>query len=154
DAEKVYPAVWTLAADPRRSLVLLKERLRPVEAVDAGHVRRLIERLDDDRFEEREKAHMALEELHDRVESALRRTLTGGQPSLELGKRIERLLEPKPLPPSRLRTLRAVQVLEQIGHEEARQLLKRLAQGAPDARETQQAAAALKRLAERAAPLP
>ena len=55
---------------------------------------------------------------------------------------------------ARLRALRAIQVLEQVGNAEARQLLKHLAQGAPDARETKVANGALQRLAERSATSP
>ena len=48
--------------------------------------------------------------------------------------------------PKTIRTLRAVEVLEKIGTEPARQLLQKLAAGAPAARVTREAAAAAKRL--------
>ena len=49
--------------------------------------------------------------------------------------------------PERRREVRAVQVLECQGTAEARQLLRRLAEGAPEARLTQEARASLRRLA-------
>jgi hypothetical protein len=49
--------------------------------------------------------------------------------------------------PEKLRHLRAIQVLEQIGDDPARQVLEQLAQGAPDARVTEAAKSALNRLA-------
>jgi hypothetical protein len=52
--------------------------------------------------------------------------------------------------PDALRQLRAIQVLEQIGSPEARQILVALAQGAPAAPATRDAAAALARLDRRA----
>ena len=48
-----------------------------------------------------------------------------------------------------LRQLRALQVLEQAGTRDARQLLKTLAQGLPQARLTQEARASFQRLAKR-----
>ena len=57
-----------------------------------------------------------------------------------------RPLEATGLTPEQLRAVRAVQVLEGIGSTEARQLLDSLAQGAPEARLTQEARAAAARL--------
>ena len=67
----------------------------------------------------------------------------------EVRQRIERLLEePRPISPERVRTMRAIQILAQIGNRESLQMLSHLAQGAPNALETQQARGALGRLAE------
>ncbi|HYV35309.1 MAG TPA: hypothetical protein VE988_06370, partial [Gemmataceae bacterium] len=50
------------------------------------------------------------------------------------------------LPPNELRELRCITVLERMATKDARKLLSELAAGAPDARLTQEASAALKRL--------
>ena len=47
--------------------------------------------------------------------------------------------------------LRAIEVLEHIGTAEARQVLKSLANGAPEARRTREAKSSLERLAKRTA---
>jgi hypothetical protein len=89
------------------------------------------------------------------LRQALRR-----KPSLEVQQRVQRLLakleelEKLSLSPGRLRALRTVEVLEHIGNAAARQQLKRLASGAPDARLTQESRAALERLARRTEPRP
>jgi hypothetical protein len=72
-------------------------------------------------------------------------------PSAELRRRIEALL-PHPIlarSPQTLRRLRAIQVLEQIGSREARQLLKQIAAGPPAAGATKEAKVALERLVRR-----
>jgi hypothetical protein len=66
--------------------------------------------------------------------------------------RATRLLRQLDLPiiePETLRMLRAVEVLELAGTQEARAVLEALSKGAPEARLTRQAGAALKRLERR-----
>ena len=70
------------------------------------------------------------------------------KPSLEMRKRIDKLLEEiaRDRPSAEeLRSLRAVQLLEEIGSPEARELLQSLAKGWSEARQTREAKAALKR---------
>lgn len=154
DADRAYAAIWSLAADPRRALLLLKDRLKPAEALDDKHIQNLVDRLNDASFKERDRATAALEKLHD-AGPALRRHLTQPQLSLEARQRLERILEKlERIPPVQLQSLRAIQILEQIGNDSARHILKRLADGASDARPTQRAREALERLAERSADLP
>ena len=50
--------------------------------------------------------------------------------------------------PATLRSLRSIEVLENIGTLEARQVLETLSKGAAEARLTQEAEASLKRLAK------
>jgi hypothetical protein len=66
---------------------------------------------------------------------------------------VQRLLEQAEAGPvgAKLRALRAVEVLEHIGAAEARQLLARLAQGAPGARLSEEVKASADRLAKGAA---
>jgi HEAT repeat protein len=66
--------------------------------------------------------------------------------TLEARRRIEAVLTDRTRPPpEELRTLRAIAVLERIGTPEARQALEKLTGGA-EARERQEAKAALERL--------
>jgi hypothetical protein len=112
---------------------------------------RWIADLESERFSVREKATRALEELADLAAPALRKMLA--QLSPEGRRRAEQLLEKLtgPIPPGeRLQALRAIEVLEHIGTE-ARQILKSLATGTPEARLTQEAKASLERLAKRSA---
>jgi hypothetical protein len=84
------------------------------------------------------------------AEPALRRALAD-KPSAEARQRLERILaNPRAIPtPEALRSLRALQTLEAIGDEPARRLLGTLAEGAPDARLTREARAAVERLPRR-----
>jgi hypothetical protein len=77
------------------------------------------------------------------------RQALAGRPSPEVRRRLGELLQRlDPLAsPELLRGLRAVQVLEQVGTPEARDLLRTLAGGVPEARLTQEAKASLQRLA-------
>jgi hypothetical protein len=155
DAAKAYEAIGKLAAGPARAVPFFKDRLHPVAGVDPRHIKQLIDLLDNDQFEERERATAALAAILDHAEPALRRKLAEGRPSPEQRRRIERLLEDtKPLAPERLREVRAIEVLEHIGTPEAQQVLKTLATGAPEARLTREAKAALERLARGRAAAP
>jgi WD40 repeat protein len=151
DAGKAYQALWSLSAAPR-GIPFLKERLRPIAPVEAAQLARLIARLDDDDFAAREKATRELESLGDAAEASLEQALKDGSP--EAQSRAEKLLRAlrPPLPPGeRLRSLRAVAALEYAGTPEARRVLETLAGGAPEARLTREAKAALKRLTPRSA---
>jgi len=76
---------------------------------------------------------------------------------LEAKRHIEELLDEirKPtMDAEKIRTFRALEVLEHIGTGEAQDVLKTLAQGAPEARVTREAKASLDRLAKRGQPDP
>ena len=152
DAPRGYRAICSLRAGTQ-ALAFFRERLRPAPPADSGRVARLIADLDDERFAVREKATTELEKLGKEIEPALHKALQG-KPSLEVRRRIDRLLEKleSAAPsPEQLRLLRALEVLEHIGTPEARELLRTLAKGASGARLTQEAKASLDRLANRAA---
>ena len=94
------------------------------------------------------EAEAALEQLADSAEPALRQALAG-RTSLEMRRRLERLLEKlqqKEVAPEYLRMLRVVEVLEHHGTPAAREVLLTLAGGVAEARLTQEVQAALKRL--------
>lgn len=146
-----YQALGTLAADPKQTVTFLKEHLQPVTPVDARQIEKLLVDLDSDQFAVRQKATDELSRLGDRVEPHLRKALQG-KPTLEVRRRLDDLLrkqEEQPPPGDVARDLRAVALLEHLGTPEARQVLQRMAQGAPGVRRTREAVEALERLAER-----
>lgn len=147
DAAVGYQAIATLLAHPKLAVAALRERLRRIEPLAPGEVNRLIVNLDDEAFTVREHAAERLAVLGEVTRSALLRA-KAQRPSLEVRRRIQDLL-PRLTPaglPDRLRCLRAVEVLETVGTEEARQVIKRLASGAEGTVETEDAKAALQRL--------
>jgi hypothetical protein len=93
-------------------------------------VARLIAQLDDDSFDEREKASAALSAMGPDVYNELEQALKS-KPPLEQHRRIERLLRgmerpANPLPLGLLRRLRAVEALEYAATPEARATVERL----------------------------
>jgi HEAT repeat protein len=144
---KAYRTLWTLvlAGDP--AIAFLEERLHPVPEVAPEVMARLLAELDSGSFAIRERATGELERFEQPAELALRRALEN-QPSPEVRLRVERLLER--LDPARspvqLRAGRTIEVLEHINTAKARQLLEKLAGGAPGARLTREAKASLERL--------
>ncbi len=139
-----------LIGDPRQTVAYLKEQLKPAPPADAKQIERLIADLDSDSFTARQKAEQSLEELRELAEPALRNLLEG-KPSLEVSQRVRRLLQRLDEKPAEvLRSLRAVTVLERLATAEAREVLKHLATGTPEAWQTREAKAALERLEKQA----
>jgi hypothetical protein len=151
DARRGWEAVRELVAASDASVPFLRERLRPVRAADPEKVARLVADLDSDRFAVRDRALRELEALREAAAPGLRKARRGPL-SLEARRQAERLLARLRgrLSPRRLQQVRAVEALEHIGSAEARRLLEALAGGVPEARLTQEAKAALRRLAARA----
>jgi WD40 repeat protein len=145
DAPRAYRAIGTLIADPQRSVPFLREHLQPVKE-DAPRIRRLVADLDSDQFAVRDAAYKELEKMDDAAHGVLRQALKDAK-SLELRRRIETLLSDPWVvqSPRKLRQIRAIAVLEQIGNAEARRVLEHLASGVAEARLTREAKAALKR---------
>lgn len=146
DASTSYRALWDLAAEPADTVSFLKERLQVVPDVQPKRLEQLIADLDSDSFARRETASRELYRLGTIAESALRKAL-GNSPSAELRRRAELLLKALPgwllKEPETLRIVRAIWVLQRIGTPEARAILEKLAVGAPAARQTQEAKAAV-----------
>jgi hypothetical protein len=157
DAARAYQAMRRLAALPTEAVAYLRKQLQLVPAVDEKRLARLIADLDSNQFAEREEASKALENLEEVAVGACRKALQA-QPSLEVRRRLEAVLEKEAKsasapPPERMRALRAIEVLEHIGTPEAQDVLNSLAQGASEARLTQEAKTSLERLAKRAQPV-
>ncbi|HLJ95308.1 MAG TPA: WD40 repeat domain-containing protein, partial [Gemmataceae bacterium] len=151
DASRAYQAIMALRTTPAQTVPFLQHHLQPVRTPDSRQTTRLIEDLDSLQFEVRQKATAELKGLGGLAEPALRGKLV--QPlSPEARQRIEQLLEQVAVAgPEALRVLRAIEVLEHIGTPEARQLLKTLADGAPESLLTREAAASGRRLLKRPA---
>jgi WD40 repeat protein len=153
DAGRAHRAIAALTATPEEAVPFLAKQLRPVTAPDPEQVRRLLADLDSDEFRVREAAARALSNFGEQIQPALQRVLQG-EPSAELRKQAERLLEASsgPPPAPTLRVLRTVRVLEGTGTAEARRALENLAAGDPQARVTREATKALERLKIRTGP--
>jgi HEAT repeat protein len=153
DAVKAYHAISVLEASPKQAVPYVQEHLRPGPSAEEQRLAKLITDLDNEEFAVREQATDDLAKLGRQAEGALRKVLDG-KPSADMRRRVQQLLEklpkdtrPEPGPVSEdLQALRAVEVLEGIGTDEARQVLEELAKGPPDARLIQEAKAALGRL--------
>jgi WD40 repeat protein len=146
DAATAYRAVWALTATPSETVAFLHKHLRRVEPPEERAVAQLVRDLDSPVFATRQRASEELAKLDRLAEPALRQALAG-QPSLEVRRRVQQLLEHLEAVPSgdQLRSLRAVEALERIGTRPAREVLEALAGGAPNARLTRDAQAALRR---------
>jgi WD40 repeat protein len=148
DASEAYRAVRTLTRTGEQAASFLADRLQPTPAADAEKITRLIDDLGSGHFPVRAQAEMELKKLEELAEAALRRALAGKPRSLDLRRRVERLLQRLDGPVAseeRLRLLRAVEVLEHVGTPGV-QALRRLCAGAPGAWLTREARAALGRL--------
>jgi hypothetical protein len=148
NASAGYRAAALITACPGDALPVVRKKLRPISRPDPGHVERLIARLDDPRFAERENAAVELERIIDLAEGPLRSRLAK-EPTLEMRRRIERLLEPldeRVPPPDRLRAGRVLQALEHLGSPDARAFLEELSRGCPGAWLTEESRLTLARL--------
>jgi hypothetical protein len=147
DAAKAYDAVWTLVAAPEQAVPFLCKHLPPLPRPEAKTVARLIADLDSNDFREREKVVEELSKLGDAAAHTLRQALES-KPPPEVRRRLQPLLDRvRDWTPERLRAHRAIQALEHIGTRPAREVLQALAEGAPEARRTEEAKAVLRRLA-------
>jgi WD40 repeat protein len=147
DAPRAHSAIYTLAHHGAPALAFLRERLKPVPKGYAERLRQSIADLDADEFRTRETALHELTRLGPDAVLPLHAALDA-KPSVEARSRIEALL--KDLhpwyikDPETLRTVRAIWVLQRMATPEARAVLDTLAGGAPEARVTQEAQAALR----------
>jgi WD40 repeat protein len=154
DGPRGHAAAWALSqAQADKVIALLRERLPPARAIDEKRLQRLLRDLDSDEFAVRQAALRELQAVRDDVRPALRQALAG-KPSPEARKQLEQLVSGPAVVCSgeALRGVRAVEVLERLGTPEGRQLLEELANGAAEARLTQEAKAVLRRAAQQPAP--
>jgi RNA polymerase sigma factor (sigma-70 family) len=148
DTRKAQASLWALAGAPTIALPFLERRLEPARAADPERLRRLLAELDSEQFTVRKAAFEELRKLDQLAEPALRRALEA-KPSLEGRRRIDELraeMRGPAVTDDTRRMVRAVAVLEHMNGDDARRLLAKLAGGAPEARLTREARAAMERL--------
>ncbi len=154
DAEAAYRAIHRLAASPTETLPLLEKKLQPPVRPDPKRLARLIRDLDSDQFAVRDQAFKELAELGERAAAACRQALAN-PPSPEVRRSLEMLVEKQEQPrwalsAERLRLLQALEAVELAGTAEARQLLRRLADGDKELFLTREATAVQQRLSRQA----
>lgn len=152
DAIRAIGAVRRLMGAPDRAVSLLRERLKAAAPPDERLVQEKLRDLDSRVYAQRQRAEKELAGLGEAIVPALERFLAG-KLSAEARTRAEglyRRVRAGTASGERLRELRAVEVLEAVGTAPAQELLRQLAGGAPGARLTREASAAVQRLALRA----
>jgi hypothetical protein len=147
DAVRAQQAVATLTRAPQ-AVAFLETALPPVpRTVTAERLASLIADLDHDEFARRERASQELQKLGELAVPAVRKALAA-DPSPEARRRLREVLEAldeQALYRIRLRSVRALQVLEGMGTPEAMKVVAAIARGAPQAHRTQEAKATLRR---------
>jgi WD40 repeat protein len=148
EPREAYRAVWALS-EAKGAAKLLRARIAPVPPLDADRLKKLIGDLNSDRFKVRNEATRALAELGELAGPAMEEALKK-KPALEIGQRLQRLLGSmkRDSSPADLSRTRAVQALELASTAEARAVLRDWSAGAPGARLTEDARAALARLGD------
>jgi len=151
EGPEAYRATRAMAGGGERAAAFLTERVSTV-SIDDKRLKALIADLDDDTYAVRAKAFEELSRIAPVARSALEEAQKP-KPSAEVRASIELLLAacdcPYPATPAARRTARAIRILELIGTQQAVKALGSLAEGDANARPTQQAKAALVRLAEK-----
>jgi WD40 repeat protein len=147
DPARAGAAIAGLVAARDEGVTVLARRLRPVARPDPKRLARLIAKLGDEDFEEREAASRELGRLGELAEPAMRKALKAARDP-EVRSRLRRVLDSGAgsLSLETLRTMRAVEALERIGTAAATRLLRALSKGDAAARLTEEARAALARL--------
>lgn len=154
DAEAAWRAALKMALAGEDAAAFLSKQIAPVEVKADPRAPKLIGDLGSDDFKTRQRASAELSKLGKSVVADLKAALLGDV-TLEARIRIEKLLTQldqatlAAAGEAELQRLRGVDVLERIGDRASRELLEKLANGAPAERLTDQAAAALRRLRAR-----
>jgi hypothetical protein len=155
--KRAYQHICLLIRHPWQAVPFLKDRLKPVPRPDPIRTEHWIADLDSNDFVTREKASTELEKLGPLARPALSKKLESRLSSLEVRRRLERILakvDSRVPSAEELRALRAMEVLEGIGTAEARQLIATLASGAAGAGLTEDAKRGLSRLEKQATSKP
>lgn len=143
-----YSVMRSLFATPQEAVAVCAKHLTPASPLDAKKLAASLKDLDDPAFKVRQQASKDIEALGPAVTIALEQHLKETR-SEEVRERLEAILKQfreaeAALP--RLRERRALELLEWIGNDEAKQLLARLSEGAAESPLTREAQAILARL--------
>ena len=147
-ADEAYRSKWALAGDAKKTVEFFRTRLPSTPPISAERIKSWIADLDSQQYTVRERAQSDLQDHFGECEESLRNALVGSI-TAEAKNRVNRIIEanfaaiPKP---DQLRDLRAIEILEQIGTPEARDLLRHLAAVESPTRFSRDAAESLKRL--------
>jgi WD40 repeat protein len=152
DAAAAYGLQWALIADSAAAVKLFASRVRPAELVlPRARFDRLVAGVDSPEYAERERSERDLTAAGITIPAAWLRQALAKSGSEEVQARLNRVLSRRETPsPARWRLERAVQVLELAGTPAAVAALKEWSAGPADSDLTEEAAAAVKRLAARA----
>jgi WD40 repeat protein len=151
DSKKAEQAARVLVDGGQKSVALIHRLCKPVQSPSDSELASLIRDVDSDQYAVREQATTDLRELGELARSAIEKALQG-KVGLEARHRLEKLLrESRSLASSHreLQAWRAIEVLERIGSSDAKEVLRTLASGVPDARVTREAQTCLERLNRR-----
>jgi RNA polymerase sigma factor (sigma-70 family) len=148
-ADAAHAVINKLVAAPGQAVKLIEDHLKPVPQPDLDRVAALVKDLDSERFKTRSAAADELKKMGPSIEKPLRKFIADNPPE-ETRRRLDRLLADigagEGPTSERIRTLRALEVLERIGSRDARALLRRLGDGADGAWLTEIAKESLRRL--------
>lgn len=146
DALEAYRAIWAIADDPKGA-DLLRSKIAPAKAADAVQVNRCVANLGADKFATREAASKELQALGRLIEPELR-SFRAKATSEEVRRRLDTLIAKIPRERIGIEIVhaRAVAAMEIAASDSAKKLLAEWADGAPGARLTIDAKAALGRL--------
>jgi DNA repair photolyase len=131
---------------PEQGTALLRQRVQPIQHGDADLIAKLVKQLDSAKFAEREIAQRELIKLGEGTLEFLSKALKV-ESSAEARRRLEDVVaKVEGNTTHTLRHHRAVAALEWIGTPTAKEHMQTLAKGAPGARLTIEAEAALRRM--------
>jgi hypothetical protein len=143
DSFHTYRTMRHLSADPKRAVALLRRHVQPAPAGDSARIAQLVNDLQNPSAAVRRKAMAELRKHGEAAYGALSQANDGrGNQTVQI---LMNKLEAQANTPERMRSLKAVQVLERIGTKEAKELVEKLAGGAMGVPLTIQAKAALER---------
>jgi WD40 repeat protein len=148
EATAAYRAMWTLVASPKETVAILHKRFHPVRSsgITAEQVAQMVSKINKEQTYG--ETYSELKKLGEAGRPILYRALAEHPDGFGSSgvKQLLETLDGAVDSPDALRALRSIEVLEHIGTRGAKAVLRKISKGAPEARLTQEAKAALHRL--------